>query len=375
MKLHTNILPRATVLAFLLGVSMGVVAWRPCRADWPLIRGDSNATGATAERLTPPLDIAWTYESDNSSFEATASIVDGIVYIGDVDGTFHAVNLADGTKAWTRTFEDTGFICGSAVADGMIYCVDYNGIVYCLDAKDGEPKWQYDTQSSLYAPPNVLDSVVLIVTDGGQLISLDAASGEEKWKFTIDQPLRCWPTVVEGRVLVAGCDGLLHAVDVQTGMDLEHIDIGGPADGMPAVLGNRVYFCTAGGVFFCAEVNPLKAVWQYAHKRQSEEIHAAAASAKAIILGTHDNRVVALDPERGGELWTFPVRGRVESSPVIVGDVAIAATIRGRIHALDVAEGKELWQTDVGGRFTASPAVSDGRVVIGNDDGVLYCIR
>jgi outer membrane protein assembly factor BamB len=213
------------------------------------------------------------------------------------------------------------------------------------------------------------------VTDGGELLSLDAATGKETWeRFRIDQPLRAWPTVVEGRILIAGCDGLLHAVDVETGKDIESIDIGGPADGMPAVVGNRAFFCTAGGVFYAADVNPLKSAWQYRHKGQSEEIHGAAVTDRVVVLGTHDKRVVGLDPATGNELWAVTLRTRAESSPVIVGDLAIAATIRGRLHAIELATGDEVWDEDVGGSFTASPAVSDGRIVIGNDDGVLYCV-
>ncbi len=40
---------------------------------------------------------------------------------------------------------------------------------------------------------------------------------------------------------------------------------------------------------------------------------------------------------------------------------------------VDVATGKERWQFDAGGGFIASPAVSDGRLVVGNTDGKLYC--
>jgi outer membrane protein assembly factor BamB len=41
---------------------------------------------------------------------------------------------------------------------------------------------------------------------------------------------------------------------------------------------------------------------------------------------------------------------------------------------VEMADGKEVWNTEVGGRFTASPALSDNRMVIGNDDGTLYCV-
>jgi outer membrane protein assembly factor BamB len=358
-----------------VSLALQLAAMQTTRADWPLVRGDAAATGAVAAPLPQPLDILWTYEAENSGFEATASIVNGVVYVGDADGTFHAVKLADGTLIWKRTFEQTGFVAGSAVVDGRIYCVDFNGIVRCLKAENGETVWEFNTDTSLYAAPNVHEGVVLLAADSGQLFALDAVTGEKKWEpFTIDQPLRCWPTVVAERVLIAGCDGRLHLVDVKTGKDVESIDIGGPADGMPAVVGDRVFFCTAGGVFHGMTINPLKSLWEYGHRGQGEEIHAAAATENAIVLGTHDKRMVALEPATGKEIWSTPLKSRAESSPVIAGDVALFGTVRGRLQAVQMADGKEIWNEEVGGRFTASPALSEGRLVIGNDDGTLYCV-
>ncbi|HMP06131.1 MAG TPA: PQQ-binding-like beta-propeller repeat protein [Lacipirellulaceae bacterium] len=121
-------------------------------------------------------------------------------------------------------------------------------------------------------------------------------------------------------------------------------------------------------------IEPLASVWKYGHRGDGETIHAAAVDSTAVVLGTHDKRVVALDPATGQEKWTYPLRTRAESSPVIVGSLAIVGTIRGRIHAIDMETGRLVWETDVGGRFAASPAVSRGRVIIGNTDGVIYCI-
>jgi outer membrane protein assembly factor BamB len=344
-------------------------------ADWPLVRGDALATGASSEAIQPPLDILWTYEAEGSGFEATPSIVGGVVYVGDVDGTFHAVKLADGESVWTRKFEETGFVAGSAVVDGRIYCVDFNGTVRCLQAENGETIWEFNTDTSLYAAPNVHDGIVLLAGDSGQLFALDAVTGEQRWEpFTIDQPLRCWPTVVNGQALIAGCDGRLHLVDVKTGVGGESIDIGGPADGMPAVVGDRVFFCTAGGVFHGMSISPLKSLWQFGHRGQGEEIHAAAAVEKAIVLGTHDKQVVALGPATGEVAWTAKLRSRAESSPVIAGDLVLFGTVRGRLQGLQLSDGKEVWNEEVGGRFTGSPALSNGRMVIGNEDGTLYCI-
>ena len=40
---------------------------------------------------------------------------------------------------------------------------------------------------------------------------------------------------------------------------------------------------------------------------------------------------------------------------------------------LDLASGRKLWDFEAGAPLTASPAIAAGRVVIGSQDGRLYC--
>ena len=377
-------------------LALAIVALALCAptawADWPLIRGDASACGYSADPVGDDIDQLWTFRAEDSGFESAAAIVDGVVYIGDVDGTFYALRLDDGSVVWKRKYRDevrvtgdgkalfrpdaidTGFLNGVAVAGGRIFATDYNGIVRCLDAVNGDVLWSMNTDSELYAAPNIHEGRVLLVTESGELLSIEADSGDVRWKFSIDQPLRCWPTVVDGRALVAGCDAQLHVIDVKTGEKAqESIQISGPPDAMPAVLDGRVYFCTAGGVFHVMTINPLAEQWSFAHPGQGEELHGAAVTDQLVILGAHNKQVVALDRLTGDQRWTFPTPSRVESSPVVAGDLALFGTIRGRFYAVEAATGEEVWQFQAGGRFIASPAVSEGRVVLGNEDGTLYC--
>ena len=39
----------------------------------------------------------------------------------------------------------------------------------------------------------------------------------------------------------------------------------------------------------------------------------------------------------------------------------------------ELKTGKQVWQYEAGGRFSASPAVAQGKMIIGNDAGDLYC--
>jgi outer membrane protein assembly factor BamB len=83
--------------------------------------------------------------------------------------------------------------------------------------------------------------------------------------------------------------------------------------------------------------------------------------------------VQAVDPATGQELWSFPARQRVDSSPVIVAGRVFVGAADGRLYALDLKTGKELWQHQAAGGYTGSPAVADGKLVIATDRGEVLC--
>ena len=83
--------------------------------------------------------------------------------------------------------------------------------------------------------------------------------------------------------------------------------------------------------------------------------------------------VHALDPATGAAKWTFATKGRVDSSPVLVGDRVFVGSHDGNLYGIEAGSGKEFWRFATGGKLTASAAVANGRLVIGNDQGKVFC--
>jgi outer membrane protein assembly factor BamB len=346
----------------------------PVHADWPMARGNERATAHVEDELPADLEVVWKRSLPETGFEATAVIVDGVIYIGDVDGTFYAFKLSDGEEVWHTKFNDSGFLAGAAFDNGRLYVGDFNGIVRAIDAKNGKELWQHEAQGEVYAAPNVVGGRVLVTTEAGELLSLSAETGEEDWKFQIEAPLRCWPTVVDGRVLLAGCDERVHVVDIKTGKEVSGVDIDGPTGATPAILNGRALFGTEQGSFYAIDADKVEIVWRHADPEYTNAVHSAAAvSDRVAVYGTQGKKFFALKPETGDVAWTFPVRSNVESSPVIAGDSVFLATKRGMIQRVDVVSGEELWNYEAGGDFQASFAIADEKLVIGNTDGTLYC--
>ena len=62
--------------------------------------------------------------------------------------------------------------------------------------------------------------------------------------------------------------------------------------------------------------------------------------------------------------------------PVAAGGLLfVGSTVNDRVTAYDLATGAERWRFYTGGPVRTAPAVSGGRVYVGSDDGLLYCLR
>jgi outer membrane protein assembly factor BamB len=368
--------------AVIVLTSAGLICSSAGAEDWALVRGDILGSGVAKTTLPDQLEVLWTYKATNDAgFDATPIVVQGIVYVGDNMGTFHAVRLADGTPVWTKQYEDGSFAAGAAFDNGKLYVGDLNGIVRCLEATSGEELWAANVEGEIYAGPTTHGDDVLVTSELGTLTSLGAADGQVRWPpFRIEAPLRCSPTILSGRAMLSGCDSLLHMIDVSDGSEIQTLKIDGPTGATAAVHGNRIFFGTEGGTFFAIDIpsdgsGEPQIAWTFRDPRRGQPIRAAAAVTDGIVVfGSQGKAIYGLDPKTGKEKWpTIATRSRIESSPVIAGERFVAATAAGKLYLIDVKSGEVKWEQEMGGSFTASPAVVDGRIILGNGDGTLYC--
>jgi outer membrane protein assembly factor BamB len=356
-------------------------------ADWPVVRGDAASAGVAAIKLPDEPAVLWEYMAEESAFDATPIIAGGIVYVGDADGTMHAVRLADGVPAWTKAFDESGFAAAAAVAGDSVVVGDVYGVVRSLELADGAVRWEVATESEVLAGPMIHraddgTALALVTTESGLLLALDAATGTERWRFAIDQPLRCTATIVAGHALLAGCDGKLHAIDLASGTESGTADIGGPTGSTAAVRDGVAYFGTESGTFYAIDARDpraMKTLWTHRDPQRAQGIRTAAAvDAEGVVYGSFGKAFYCLDPGTGEQRWRLPDRARVEASPLILAAPgeparALLATGRGVAMLVSLVTGEPVWEHDSGGSFVASPAAADGRVVVASTNGTLTC--
>jgi outer membrane protein assembly factor BamB len=345
--------------------------------SWPLSRGDELATGVAKSGLPAKPQVLWKYSTGKNSVEATPAVVDGVVYIGDMQEKLYALKLdtpeTGGHKLWDFPGE-LGFPGSPAVRDGKVYCGDGEGIFYCLQASDAKVIWKQATEAEIVAGANFWKDKVLVGSQDSRLYCFDAKTGEIAWKLQIENQIRTFSTIVDDKCFVMQCDGKLHVVDLNKGEIVSSVPVEqANTTSTPAVLGDHLYFGTEDGAVMCINWKTPEIAWSIEEKSGDAFRSSPAVAEGIVVIGTRGRRVNALDPKDGSELWSFPTKNKVDASPVIVGDRVLVGAADGRIYLIDRKTGKETWQYQCQGGINAGAAVADNRFVVGTDRGLIYC--
>jgi outer membrane protein assembly factor BamB len=117
-------------------------------------------------------------------FSSSPLVVDGVVYVGGVDGSacFYAINAQTGEEKWSFTPMMGDFVYSSpALLDDTVYFGGSEGL-YALDIQTGEEKWLFETESTVQSPAIGDDGTIYFGSKDPALYAVDAQTGELKWK-------------------------------------------------------------------------------------------------------------------------------------------------------------------------------------------------
>lgn len=366
---------RWSCLFVLLGfVSVGCFAEALVADDWPTGRGNPTATGATSEALPKSPDLLWEVDIDGLGFDAGPIIADGKVFAADAEGRIVALNLSDGTELWRLELE-TGFNASPGYRDGVVFVGGYEGIMRALEASTGKEKWVFNAEMGVNSSPNFYKDALLFTTEGGELISLKRETGEVVWKYNAGERLECDAALAGNRTFLGGCDERLHVVDVDSGTAVgEPLPIFAPTGSTPSVVGTSVFVPTHAGEILAYKMPDNELLWRFKNDEIASEFKNSIAVQDGLLIGTSRNKqVFALKADTGEVAWTHRLRKRADSSPVIAGETVVIAAADGRIIFLDLKSGEQTWLFEVKESFLGSPAVSDGKLVVANDRGTIFC--
>ena len=369
--------------ALLLALAPGAIAQES--ADWPQFRRDAGLTGIAASSLPDQLELKWSVPL-GFSVESSPAVAGGFVYATSLPGVLVKLNLEDGAEAWryrpgateaeAGEFEEDRFGESSpAVADGAVFVGDLLGVLHAVDVESGEVRWRFPTGAEIKSSPVVADDLVLIGSYDEYFYAVDRTTGKLRWKLQTEGPVHATPGRANGLAWVTGCDAVLRGVRITDGTEMLRFDSGAYTAASPAILDETLYYGTFNNEVLAVDVGAGALRWRYEHPERHFPFYASAAVAgDTVIVAGRDKLVHALDRETGEARWTFRARARFDASPAVAGNRVYVGNADGRLYVLDLETGEKVFEFHAGAAIMGSPAIAGGRIVFGTQDGTLFVL-
>lgn len=356
-------------------------------APWPSFGHDPSHTGASQVVGPQSARIRWRRRLEGPVVPGPVVGRGGVVYAASNGGVLHALDLRTGRDRWTF---DGGGSYGSDLStvpailpDGTILWPGPRSTLFALD-RAGRLLWRETLPGQPLSPA---------LTPGGDVIVADASGTVQQMALGArgQQPRRVWRVdagdtsyagpAVRGDTVYTTVDDAL--VAIRAGRIQWRVRAGAISEVSPAVTpdGTIVFGANDGIQYGVAPGGEVR--WR--HRSGALTYSSSAATRDGLVyFGDHHGFVNVLDG-RSGRLVARPLAlGRsaarrsvgIWTAPVVDArhDVYFG-TRPGHIYGF-AASGRRLLDIDTGATVDSNPALaSDGTLLIGSENGLLYAIR
>ena len=332
--------------------------------------------------------------------------MNGIAYVGTVQGFLVAFDITNGNTLWT--FAARGPIYGSpTIANGIAYFGSVNypagGLIgnyfYALNAADGSLMWEnYLDKGADWVDPIVSNGVVFVpsaLKEGmsGGFSAFDATTGATLWSFATGYGIWSTPTMdptgsnlyvdTGNPCLDSGgsiCSGYVLDINPATGtIKWQYLvaDLTGDDD-IPTTAtysNGKLYLGSKNGIFYCLDATSGTVLQSYdtGGRGDSGIFSSPAVYNGKVYFGGGDFKIHALDTSDISSLaWSFTSNRIFMSSPAAANGVIYSGGGDGRIYAFDAANGTKLWSYNFKVTVISSPVISNGVLYVSGSDGYFY---
>ncbi len=177
-------------------------------ANFDLAGGRSTTDSAIDSSTVEQLEVAWSVEVGEGgiagALATTPVIVDGVVWLTDLNSNVYGLDLADGSEVQTiRNDSSTFGPNGVAIGGGRIFSTPDADSVAAYDTSTGDELWQTQLTDhnggAVNIQPLLAEDKVLAATSSlgvagsrGTLFALDAATGDIDWMFDTIESEDLW---------------------------------------------------------------------------------------------------------------------------------------------------------------------------------------
>lgn len=335
---------------------------------WQMYGKDSrhNSMSMTA---SSGLEKIWGCDVDAGIGNCSPTIENEIVYVGNLKGEIHAIDLYTGKELASKSFG--GAIFGSPVlSDSMMVVASSqstkNILVY--DLHSGQTVWSKNI-ADVESSPVVFKNRIFVATLDGDLYDFELQTGITVFDKKLNSPIRSSP-VVNDSLCVFGCDdGSVYAFGTVDGTEKWRYKTGSSVWCSPSITDSTVFVGTNGGKLVALTMDGKM---EFEFKTGEKILSMPIADDTGVYFGSDDGNFYALNKRTGSLIWKFHSDAPITTAAAQSTTQIFVGSLDGNLYAVDKKDGKIQAKINLEGRVRTQPAIYGNYLVIGAEDSEIY---
>ena len=308
------------------------------------------------------------------------------------DAAVIALDAKSGSILWKYNVRNS--IKNTITADAeAVFAQDAEGWLYSISLSDGRLFWE--TKLDMAPLPSVIEGLVsmdgvVYAGSGLGLVAYSTENGERLWKnegWSQNQGATSTLTIENNTLISSTQWGGLYGNDIKDGKTLwSKFEDGIRNRGSSAAGKDGLIYLMGGNNFFIINARTGSTVVKKELPFSADVTSTPLIVEDQIIFATVRNGLVSLDRETLEMKWNLPLgEGLIysapysrtpaatsETSPVLWGNTVFIASSDGKIAGANIKDGNKTWIFESGAPFFATPTVSGNRMFAADMGGTIY---
>jgi eukaryotic-like serine/threonine-protein kinase len=336
--------------------------------------------------------IIWKFSSD-AAIVSTPTVRNNIIYIGNMDGDFYAIDAKTGVSKWDSKVSNP--INSSAAIRGNVVCIEAGSALYGFDANNGILMWRFvannvetvlsvDPTDYHHSSPVIENDVVYFGDEWGNINGVNIRTGKGVFKYTTPakKAIRTTPVIKDNIIYFGDWEGMVYAVSIpakslkwQYKMENTRPNYGAIISEM-VIRDGTLYFGSQHDTYSPLDIKTGKPQWSFIDPDKTYLPSTPVFYKKDLIVGSTINAFKIFCFSEGKVKWTIPTKGVFFIKPVIFQDSILVMNSSsfgktGYLYFIDCKNGKLISETPIEEATPCSPFIINDMLILGRKNGLM----
>lgn len=231
--------------------------------------------------------------------------------------------------------------------------------------------------------PVLAGGVLYVASSEGEVAAIDAEDGDKRWSVSLERPISGGVGYYKDSLYLGGADGSVLQLSADDGSIVWEAAVSGEVLAPPAASDDWVIVQTYDGKLLGFESGAQEPTWTYTSDVPVLTLRGTSTPlliGQNAIAGFADGKVVAVDVDSGNTSWEsrigIPQGGSeidrivdIDGVMTVQGIELFVSSYQGRVATLDLRTGRKIWQQNVSS--VTGTSVGFGNVYVADVDGTV----